>query len=178
MTHPIRFAVLDIECTALDASYGRILCVCLKFCDEDKPVALVAPSLKDEKGMLKDLVKEWEEVDVVVTWNGKMFDIPYINARLLHYGLRPLVQKMHIDLRWQSAKLRTRGNSLESASKDARTKTSKHAVTAEGWVLAAQGEPEERKKFLNEIVKHCKHDVIVTEQMLRHFRFLITQIVR
>lgn len=178
MRQPIRFASLDIETTSLDASYGRILCVCVKFSDEKEVVTLRADRLADEKHLLKQLRKLWDEVNVVVTWNGKMFDIPYINARLLKYSLRPLEPRMHLDLRWQSAKLRTRGNSLAAASKDANIRTSKHEVTAEGWLKASQGTDSERKKFCDKIAKHCAHDVQMTEEMLFHYRHLICQITR
>ena len=32
----MRFAAMDIETTGLEASYGRLLCCCFKFTDEDK----------------------------------------------------------------------------------------------------------------------------------------------
>jgi len=171
----MRFCSLDIECTSLDASYGRILCVCMKFFDEDKVRTYIALRCKNEKPMLREVVRAYNECDVVVTWNGKLFDIRYINARLMQHNLPPLDHgKMHKDLMWEAKKLRLRGARLDGVSKDLRTKVAKYDVPAWRWILAAEGD----KASSREIVTHCELDVLLTEEMMERLKPLIIRITR
>src|SRR5437588_7721026 len=54
----------------------------------------------DEKSLLLKLAKHLESYDVMVTWNGRSFDIPFLTTRLMKHGLdpRPILRKPHIDL--------------------------------------------------------------------------------
>ena len=171
----MRISTFDIESTALDASYGRILCACFKFDDEKKPRSYSAPRLDDEITVLGGIRVSWDECDVVVTWNGKLFDVPMVNARLMYYRM-PILdpKKMHVDLLYQSKKLRFRGNRMDFVSKDLRTKTRKFDVPAEDWVKAADGQ----EASLMRIVKHCELDVLLTEELMERLKPLIVHITR
>lgn len=175
--HPIRFAAFDIECTGLNATYGRLLCACFKFGDEARVQTVESRKLKEERAALRDIQKIWKEVDVVVTWNGLRFDIPFLNSRLLHYNMDPMPRRMHLDLMWiRRGKFRGVRATLDAASKDAHLPVSKYNVPAESWIQASQGEDEPSVKAFKEIVKHCKEDVKVTEGMLRAYRKHIVNI--
>lgn len=171
----LRTMCFDIECTSLDASYGRILCVCAKFDDEKSPRTLSAPLLKDEKALLRAFSSWWAEADIVAGWNSKLFDVAFLNARRMFHRLLPLdPSKKHIDLLFQSKKLRFRGNRLDGVSKDLRTKCKKYDVPAYRWVEAAEGQPLAQSL----IIKHCQLDVLLTEEMLLRLKPLLVHITR
>lgn len=69
---------------------------------------------RSDKKILKPLWKLLDEADIVVSQNGKRFDIPKLNARFIHHGLKPYAPIQHIDTR-QLAKRRFgfTSNSLE-----------------------------------------------------------------
>lgn len=168
-----RIASLDIECTALDATYGRLLCACIKFADEDEPRTVLARRYKDEPKALETIIGWWNEADIIVHWNGKLFDVPFINARLMirrkelsTRALRksPILHpdKKQIDGRWINSKLRTRGNRLDGAAKDLGLANQKYDVRGEAWIKAADG----HKESLDLIVKHCQKDVMITEEIM------------
>ena len=171
----MRFAAMDIETTGLEASYGRLLCCCFKFTDEDKVRTVRAARYRNEKKALEKITELYNRLDCVLTWNGKRFDIPFLNARLMQHGLPPLdVRKMHMDLMYQAKKLRLRGARMDGVSKDLRTKWKKHDCTAHHWVMAAEGS----KPHLDDIVKHCEHDVELTEELFERLKPLIVRITR
>ena len=176
-----RFAAFDIETTSLDATYGRVLCACFKFSDEDKVHTFRANRYQDEPRLLEQIHKMYESVDVVTTWNGKRFDIPFVNARLMirrdEHKIAPAILKpgiKHLDLMYQCAKLRTRGNRMDGAAKDLKLIAQKHDVAGEFWVRAAGGD----KAALDEIVKHCEIDVRITEELMGEYRPYIINITR
>lgn len=171
----MRFATFDIECTQLEATFGRLVCACFKFDDEAKPRSLRCPRVRNEPAMLKKLCALYDKADVIITQNGKMFDLPFVNARLMHHYMDILdPKKMHIDIRWQSAKLRFRGASLDGMAKDLRCKHQKYEVPGWRWVHAAEGD----KEAIDEIVKHCEQDVLITEEVFIRLKPLLVRITR
>ena len=171
---PIRIAMLDIESTALEASFGRLVCVCFKFTDEEHVRTVRVRKYKDEPKALQKIKDIYNEADIVCTWYGKIFDIPFLNARFMHHRMAPLDSKMHMDLLFQARKLRLRGSRLENVSKDFQTVTRKYDVPAWRWTLAAEGDMES----INEIVIHCENDVLLTEEMLEYLKPLILRFTR
>lgn len=179
---PFRFATFDIETTQLEASYGRLLCACFKFFDEDKVRTIRAPRYKDEPKALAAVATLWNEADVIIHWNGKLFDVPFINARLmirrkeLPKGVDPILDptKKVIDGRWISSKLRTRGNSLDGMAKDMQATHQKYDVAAENWIRAADGD----KESFERIVKHCEEDVKITQEVITILKPYIVRIQR
>lgn len=175
MSEPIqRFAAVDIETTALDASYGRLICICIKHETEDKVRTKYIRWSKDELSLLKWMQKQYEDIDVLITWNGKRFDIPFINARLMRHGLSPLEPKKHMDLMYQAMKLRTRGARLDGFAKDMGLEYQKIDVPASDWVLAAEGNANAVKR----IVEHCERDVHMTQEAAVKCRPMIVRITR
>ncbi len=170
----IRIAALDIETTGLDATYGRVLCACAKFNDEDEVRTVSAPRCKDERAALKEIARWYADADIISTWNGKMFDVPFLNARMMIHRLPPLHGKMHKDLLYESKKMRFRGHRLVHAIENMRIPYKKFEVAARHWMLAAEG----NANSLALIVKHCQCDVRSTESMMARFRPLILNYTR
>ena len=177
---PLRFATFDIETTGLDASYGRILCACFKFTDEEDVRTVVSRRYKDEPRALRQIHALYKKADVIVTWNGKLFDLPFVNARTMirrkeaqcPHILDP--SKKHIDLMYMSKKLRTRGNRMDGAAKDLAGKNQKYDVEAEEWVRAVDGD----RRAFDRIVRHCEVDVVMTEELLEILKPYVVRITR
>ena len=170
----MRIATFDIEATKLDASYGRMLSYAFKFLDEDEVRSDYITHFSEEKELLEGLVENWDEADIVVTWYGRKYDIPFVNARLMINGMLPLSSKKHIDLYQRSKTLRTLGNRLDNVAKDFDFHYQKYDVPASAWLRATEGDQES----IDEIVYHNEIDVLMTEEALEVFRPTIGNIVK
>ena len=94
-----RIVILDIETTSLEADAGTLVSAGL-MSDVGRGEYLEVKTTSDEKPLLLRLVKRLESYDVMVTWNGRSFDIPFLTTRLMKHALdpRPILRKSHIDL--------------------------------------------------------------------------------
>lgn len=94
----------------VDSSY--ILCWAAKWFGEDK-VMFDSVHKSSEKKMLKGIHNLLDEADIVVTYNGKSFDLPTLNRDFLVHDMAPPAPYKNIDLlkvsrstfRFQSHKL-------------------------------------------------------------------------
>ena len=84
----------QIEQMALNPLYGKIACIGY-YNDNVQEV-----DLSDEKSMIERFLQNLKNTsDVIVTWNGNEFDLPFIFKRGLKYGLCKLT-----DLQFYTAK--------------------------------------------------------------------------
>ncbi len=94
-----KIAILDVETTSLAADAGIIVGIGLM--PENGPAEyLGVRRTGEEKRSLSTLISLLDKCEVIVTWNGRGFDLPFLTTRLLIHGLdpRPLTGKRHIDL--------------------------------------------------------------------------------
>ena len=94
-----RISFLDLETSSLEADAGIIVGVGL-MSETGKSEYLEVRRTADEKAILSKLLKRLESIDVIVTWSGRGFDIPYLTTRLLKHSTdpRPVLSKLHLDL--------------------------------------------------------------------------------
>ena len=96
---PPKVVILDIETSSLQADAGVV--VGAGFVPE-KGQAEYYPVRRtdEEKNVLVKLVERLRTYDVIVTWNGRFFDIPFLITRLLDHNLdpAPLASMRHLDL--------------------------------------------------------------------------------
>lgn len=94
-----KIVILDIESTSLEGDAGILIGAGL-ISETGRSEYLVARKTSEEKALLSKLVKRLESFDVLVTWNGRSFDLPFLTTRLMKHGLdpRPILRKPHIDL--------------------------------------------------------------------------------
>lgn len=176
----IRIATFDIETSNLAASYGRLLGACFKFDDEDFVWEIDALRYKDEPAALEAIFDLYEAADVVVTWNGKMFDLPFTNARLMkrrhEVRRKPILDpgKKHVDLMYMFKKLRTAGNRLSLCGAELQLARQKYDVDPEVWVRAIDGS----RAALDEIMRHCHLDVLMTMDAVQALRDYIVRVTR
>ncbi len=94
-----RIVVLDIETSSLEADAGILVGAGL-LPEKGMGEYLGVRRTVEEKSVLVRLLSRLSKYDVIITWNGRGFDLPYLTTRLLSHGLdpRPLMGKRHIDL--------------------------------------------------------------------------------
>jgi uncharacterized protein YprB with RNaseH-like and TPR domain len=106
-----------------------------------------------------------EEADFIVTWNGKRFDVPFLNGRLIAHHQRPVNPKMHHDAmylaRAHSFGIRVKWASLKHVSEVFEAAHRKTPLDFNIWKQAIAGERE----ALNYIGDHNHRDVLVTREM-------------
>ncbi|MEM3169713.1 MAG: ribonuclease H-like domain-containing protein [Candidatus Nitrosotenuis sp.] len=160
----------DIETTNLSADYGRILCCGFKYLNK-KPFIVSQDQFSDYRRKLWDDRKVVEKIktvlesaDILVSYNGRRFDIPFINSRLLYHGFSALKKQRHIDLYWIiKYKYKLHRDSLK-AVEDFFFETKqplKTPVTPVHWNKAAAGV----KTSLEYVKRHCLNDVLLLERL-------------
>lgn len=175
----LKVAVLDIESTGLQADYGYVLAACLKEVNSDNLQGTIHtlriddkdnPNKSSDEWILKNLITRMDSYDLIITWYGSGFDIPFINSRALRWGLRPPVRNFRRDLYYVArANGRLRSNKLVVWDQFLNGKALKTPITSDIWNLAIRGD----KKALDYIVKHCELDVLSTEKMYKKFMPLL-----
>ena len=76
---------LDIETSSLDADSGMVVAVGYAT-GNGKPKILFVESFDDEKSVISDIFEMTKDKEII-TFNGSRFDIPFLIARGLKYGL-------------------------------------------------------------------------------------------
>ena len=94
-----KIVVLDVESTSLEGDAGVLIGAGL-ISDVGRSEYLEARKTSEERSVLVKLEKRLESFDVIVTWNGRSFDLPFLTTRLMKHGLDPgsMLRKSHIDL--------------------------------------------------------------------------------
>jgi len=150
---------------------GHLLCVAMKWHDSDEVEFFYGPRYETKcepwnygVTMVHEAI---DQADVVVTYNGKKYDIPKLNAAFLEAGLGPPQPYQHIDLYnvikktfdWPKMSLEFVSQKLLGTGK----------VPHEGfdlWVKCMNGDPEAWVKMQ----EYNKGDVIITEELYDHVR--------
>jgi len=168
--HNKRIAYLDIEATDLDANWGFMLSWCLKYQNDNKVRRGIITkkeifNYKFDKRIIAELLKELENVDILVTYYGTKFDITFIRTRALYYGMDdefPAYGEMyHWDLYYKVRnKFNLHSNKLAVACEFLGIK-GKTPLTPEMIFLARYGE----SKALKKILEHNIGDVVILEEL-------------
>lgn len=171
----------DIETTDLKAFMGRMLGISIA----DSWGNIVSRTYKDfggssildDSGLAEWTKNELEKYDILVSWNGKLFDKPFINARLMRGLMQPVRQdKMHIDLMYYAGGqfMRIGSKRLVNVQKFLRVPSAKTEIDWDTWALAATGSDE----ALAEVMGHCDADVLVLRDVFARLKSLITIVHR
>jgi len=160
----------DLETTSLNADFGHILCCSFK------PLGGPVTTLRidqykgydrdrsDDKQLVKDIAKELSRYVIDIGYNSVRFDIPFLVARMLHYGLdiRCLRNLRHLDVFWAVRyRMRLRSARLEVAIEHLQASEKKTPLIARVWQKAGVG----HKPSLDQIVKHNVQDVKSLEEV-------------
>ena len=162
----LKIGFLDIETTGLEADTGYMVCWSIKERGETK---VIMDWLKKEevfnykfdRRITTSLVDTMRQFDVLVTYNGILFDCKYIRTRAFYWKIDfpKWKELLHIDLYWKARNLfRLSHTTLNNVTKllaiDGKTK-----LDFSYWGLAGLGNPKAMKQML----KHNKADVEILE---------------
>lgn len=159
----IKVVGYDIECSGLKADFAFLLCAA--FGEPGKKVKLLSLSqfgdgnpLKYEKELVKAVAEELSKADLLVSYYGKGFDRPFLNAKMLEYDLPPLPNIPEVDLYFTAkSNFAISRKSLANLAYYADIPNKKTYVEGKLWKAAQVGD----RKALKEIEKHNIADVEV-----------------
>ena len=165
----MRIVAYDIESTDLKGLMGRILCCSFYRIVDGHPTrpytfrADRAPWKSkdpiDDSRLAVAIRDELEKYHLIVSWNGKLFDAPFVNARLLKVGERPIRPQLHLDAMYYAGGCSNRIGSkkLDNVQRFLGLTESKTPITWPEWQRAALGD----KRAFEKVVHHCEQDVRV-----------------
>ncbi len=90
--------VLDIETTGLNPRWSEYILGCIYKYEEGKLYQFLAESRTRERETLEALTREIAGLDVLITYNGKNFDIPFLEQRLHHHRMPAMKEVYNLDL--------------------------------------------------------------------------------
>lgn len=167
-----RIGFLDIETSNLAADFGIILSYCIKPSDSDTIVETVitkeqidtAKPGQEDKYVVAKLINDMLSFDVLVTYYGTKFDIPFIRTRAVNNGLEfpPYGSILHKDLYYLvRSKFKMSSNRLENAGRVLLGKTQKTRINNTYWRGGVRGD----EKSLAYILHHNQKDVLDLEKL-------------
>jgi len=168
----------DIETTF--SMWSRFLCGSVA--DGFGNVQTVSVATHPGKNVLDDskAVAAYAELltkfDILVSWNGKLFDVPRINARLAYHGLPLLYPRMHIDAMYlaKGSMFNIGRKSLANAEGFFEASNAKTPLSPRIWDKADHGDDEE----FDRIVEHCEADVLVLREIFGKLKAGVSTIHR
>lgn len=170
----MKIAFFDIETTDLKALMGRVLSCAILPLDGDEATVIRADDSKykgrskiDDSKVVKAIREELNKYNMVVGWNSKMFDVPFINARLSKHGEHPVEPQFHLDLMWyaKGASMRIGSARLDNVQKFLTPGNhAKTPISWEKWQLASTFD----KEAMDEVIEHNVADVFVTRDVYHH----------
>ena len=167
----MKIAHLDLECSNLNADWGVIICACIKWDDGQSKGKLQSfrmtdyeqEDIMDDSGVCMDVRDALDKADMWVSWYGSKFDVPYLQARLLkHKQHTASTMTPHIDL-WRTSRyqLKLSSNRLANVERFFSLRAGKTAIDQGVWIKAISG----HKPSMAQVVKHCREDVKMLEEM-------------
>lgn len=114
-------------------------------------------SYVDDREMVRAIIEYLtDEAQVVVTHYGTYFDLPFVNTRALHWGMKPLPPIAHLDL-WKTARkgLALTSNRQATINDLVGADYTKYKPGWEVWRKAQYGD----RKALDALTAYCVNDV-------------------
>jgi len=160
----MRVAAFDLETSDLRALFGRILCCGIKPICPDEPAIVIRGDQRpykerdpiSDKALCVGIRNALENYNMVVAWNGRMFDIPFLNARLLKHNERPFRPQFVFDPMYQArgTQLRIGSSKLVNVQKYFGFPNAKTEIDWETWQRAGLGD----KRAMEVVAEHCRLD--------------------
>ncbi|MEM2250863.1 MAG: ribonuclease H-like domain-containing protein [Candidatus Hadarchaeales archaeon] len=156
---------LDIETTSRKADEGMIIAIGVLTGDE--PEVVFAETLEEEKRILLWLKDKLKDCELIITWYGSGFDIPFLITRGIVHGLdmSQLEEIPMLDLcEWCKAKLLLSSNSLQAVAKFLGVWEAGNFSGADVGTLfkmSSKGNFEARRQ----IVQHCREDLLALKRV-------------
>lgn len=171
----MKIGFFDIETNDLvaDPNIGWMVCWAIKERGNKKVVTdhLTQEEVlawKPDKRITKSLIAEMRKYDVLVTYNGILFDNKFVRTRAFNWKLDfpKWKELLHIDLYWKARTLfRLSHTTLKNVTKllDIEGKT---RLDFYYWKRASLGDP----KCMKELLIHNREDVIILENAFEQLK--------
>jgi uncharacterized protein YprB with RNaseH-like and TPR domain len=174
--------VFDLETSNLNAEWGVILCCCVKeyckagvkeFRADEFPNWKVRRS--NDRQLVEAIIKELEQYDILCAHNGQFFDKSWLLAKAIKYDIpNTLRYKKFIDpVRLARRNFKLGSNGLMSLINFLNIPTTKTRIRPEAWLEASL---DGNTKAMDEIVYHCRRDVLSLNGVYHKMRPLIERI--
>lgn len=139
-----------------------IICICYKWAGQKKVHGLTWDTKQDDKKMLVEWLKVAKDADEIVGHNGDKFDMTWIRTRALFHGLQVPPKYVTVDtLKIARSKFRFNSNRLDYIAKFLGI-GKKIKTEFDLWKRILLHKDE---RALNYMVKYCKGDVELLEQV-------------
>ncbi len=174
----------DIETTNLGAAWGHLLCA--SFCDSwglvttyrrDDPEFYNPDDPIDDSRLAAAIRDHLERYDIVVGHNVRLFDRPFLNARLLHSKERPLrTDQKYIDTLHLvgGQNLRLGSRRLDTVAKFLHLDQQKTQLDGDVHQQADAG----NRAAMDLVVEHCEQDVRVLRSAWPYLKPFISVVHR
>lgn len=162
-----RIGYFDIEVDNLNADWGTVLTWCIK--EKDGPIkysVITSSELFNEeydKRVVQEFVDEMRKYKIFVGYYSTKFDLPYMRAKALHYGIDfpSYGDIFHWDIYYTvKSKLKISSRSLDNTC-DYLGINGKTPISKDAWRKAKYGD----KESLEEVLNHNKGDVEILEEL-------------
>lgn len=179
-----KIGILDCETTGLWADFGYLLCAVIKNMHTkqydvfrlDETKAYNERGFREnpknwsriDKELLEKFRKAYETYDIIVHFNGRWFDIQFLDTRLLKNRLPSLPDMKQVDILNDIArrKLKLRSKRLDALKEFLEIDDLEDGHRWEYWQMAANGQ----KSGFDFIVEHCKRDVDRLEEVAKRVK--------
>jgi len=160
----LRWLALDIETTGLSPYDDQITVIGLcGHATDFQPIALVA----DRTGWANPLPDYLAQSDVLITFNGRSFDIPFLSENLSRLAL--IFPPFHVDLRFLFRRLGFRGG-LKSIQNRLGFRREHQLADVDGYMAVILWNEYRRGTpgALDTLVRYCMEDVVVLLDLARY----------
>ena len=128
--------------------------------------------VSDDLEVVARIIEAINSADLIVTFNGKKFDVKLLNTRALFWGLPPIKPVKHIDLMEQAKRVfKFTSNSMQNISmylgEDGKLSTSGNRL----WERCAEWENYQTcNNALEEMLTYNKQDIVATRDLYKRFQ--------
>ena len=186
----MNLAVVDHECTELRADKAILLCSGMlplggkpKVWTYDDVGFEKGSALRIDRRLCLKVRDEMEKFDGWITWNGLLFDLPFLDDRLTLCKEDPLERRFArgLDMMWHAAQGKSTFSSrrLDWVAKALGCPYRKTDLDLNVW-REAQAEVLGRfrsgRKNYNTIVEHCRADLFVTQWVYERLKNRVVSI--
>lgn len=155
--------------------HSHLLTASWAFNDEDVQGVRLSPEdvkTSNDFDIVVKMIEAINKADLIVTFNGKKFDVKLLNTRALYWGLPPITVKKHIDLMEQAKrKFKFPSNSMQNISMYLGEGGKLETSGSNLWERCAETDNyEECEKALIEMLTYNKQDINATRDLFKRFQ--------
>lgn len=149
-----------------------IICICWKWAGEKKTYSLQWDESQDDKRVLLDFMEVLNEADEAIGHNGDNFDLKWIRTRCLFHRIPAFPQYTTLDTLKKSRRFfRFNSNRLDYIGKflglEGKEDTGGFGLW---WEICVNN----CKKSMDKMIKYCKRDVVLLEEVFNQIQPYIT----